>query len=320
MPRRPREIMECRDYALPPEFPIIALTGEVWRIADIRSPVLHFHNSLEIGVCHSDSGTLEFQDTSFPFRAGDVTIISRGVPHTTYSSPGTASRWSYLFVDPIQMLDPLATVMDIPTEVQYKYILYNSRLILSREQEPSLYGLASEIVQEMQDKKANYKHCVRGLFEALLGKLSRHTDEAVSLHTDKMFPIAPALRYIDMHYRDSFKIDDLAELCKMSSSYFRRVFTEAMGLGPLEYVNQLRVMRACTLLQMTDYSILEVCEEVGFGSLSSFNRHFSAVMGQPPTSWRHHINADRPLALRRYTGWMEPPKQTPSRTAPPKGD
>ena len=103
-------------------------------------------------------------------------------------------------------------------------------------------------------------------------------------------------------------MDDLAAACKMSTSYFRRVFNETMGLGPLEYLNRTRITRACTLLQMTDSSVLEICEAVGFRSLSSFNRHFSAIMGQPPTAWRNRIHADMPVTLRRYTGWTTPPK------------
>ena len=58
MPRPPREVMECRDYVLPPEFPVTVLTGEEWRISDKRSPVLHFHTHMEIGICHTDRGVL----------------------------------------------------------------------------------------------------------------------------------------------------------------------------------------------------------------------------------------------------------------------
>ena len=313
MSRRPRTVIECRDYALPPEFPLIVLTGDMWRISDIRSPVLHFHNNAEIGVCHSDSGILEFQDASYPFKAGDVTFIAGGVPHTTYSSPDTASKWSYLMVDAIRIIDPLAAVMEIPSAELYKDLRYNSRLVISQEEDPVLSILAMEIVREMQEQRTNYRHCVRGLLDALFDKLSRYTPESSTTQSDRLFPIAPALRYIENHYMESFRIDELAAQCKMSASYFRRVFTETMGLGPLEYLNQTRIMRACTMLQNTDFSILEICERVGFCSLSSFNRHFSAIMGQPPTGWRHHVNADRPLNLQRYTGWMVPPKMGPHR-------
>ncbi len=312
MPRKPREILECRDYMLPPEFPIVVLSGDIWKISDIRFPTLHFHTHLEIGMCHSDSGTLEFRDAKYPFKAGDVTLISPGIPHTTYSSPGTASGWSYLMVDLVQMMNPLASVTDLPPEVVYRDILYNSRIIVSQEEDPILSTLVMEVIGEMQQKESNYRQCVRGLFDALISKFSRHALEQVSVSVEKRTPIAPALRYIDTHYMDDFKMDDLAAMCMMSSSYFRRIFTETMGLGPLEYLNQIRIMRACALLQMTDLSILEICESVGFGSLSSFNRHFSSAMGQPPTAWRNLVNADRPVALRRYAGWLAPQKGTPS--------
>lgn len=310
MPRKPREILECRDYMLPPDFPIVVLTGDVWKISDVRAPHLHFHTHMEIGLCHSDSGTLEFRDTKYPFKAGDVTLISKGIPHTTYSSPGTASTWSYLMVDMVQMIDPLSSIVALPPEVVYKDILYNSRFIVSQEQDPILSTLVMEIVNEVQQKAPNYKQCVRGLFDALISKFSRHIQAQTTVSAEKGAPIAPALRYIDNHFMDNFKIDDLAAMCMMSSSYFRKIFTETIGSGPLEYLNQTRIMRACALLQMSNLSILEICESVGFGSLSSFNRHFSNITGQTPTSWRSQINADRPVALRRYVGWLAPQEAT----------
>lgn len=71
----------------------------------VPSKNLHFHNCLEIGVCHSDSGYMEFIGKKDPllFREGDVTCIPRNIPHTTYSSPGTESHWSYLFIDPAEL-------------------------------------------------------------------------------------------------------------------------------------------------------------------------------------------------------------------------
>lgn len=306
MSRRPRTVIECRDYVLPPEFPIIALAGEEWRISDVRAPVLHFHNSLEIGICHSDSGTLEFQDTKHPFKAGDVTLIASGTPHTTYSAPGTASSWSYLFIDLMRLINP--SVKNLSPAEMYKGFLYNFKLVVSEEQDPILAPLVREIVSEMQRRDTNYRYCVVALLDALLSKLSRYMPERDSAPPGKPFPIAPALWHIDSHYMVNFRIDDLAALCKMSTSYFRRLFTETIGMGPLEYLNRTRIMWACTLLQMTDLSILEICEAVGFISLSSFNRHFSATMGQPPTAWRRKVNANRPYTVQRYSGYLSPPK------------
>lgn len=106
MPRQPRAVIEYRNYELSAEFPIQLLSGEQWRISDVPAGVLHFHNCLEIGLCESDGGTLGFQDEQRPFHAGDVTVIAGDVPHTTWSDPGTASKWSYLFLNPEELLHP----------------------------------------------------------------------------------------------------------------------------------------------------------------------------------------------------------------------
>lgn len=86
---KPKKIItEYRNYYLPLQFPAILLSGDYWKISDVPSGRLHFHNCLEIGVCHSDSGTLEFYGNPLPFKEGDVTCIPRNIPHTTYSTRG----------------------------------------------------------------------------------------------------------------------------------------------------------------------------------------------------------------------------------------
>ncbi len=305
MPRHPRRIIERRDYALSPDFPVLVLTGDRWHISDVRSPVLHFHNCIEIGLCHSDSGVLEFQDENLHFKAGDVTMISGGIPHTTYSSQGESSRWSYIFFDLSQIL---AASGYIPESDHFFQMLNNVRMITSQEEDPHLAPLVEDIIYEMQNEHTHYKHCVRGLMECLICRLSRHLAGGVAEdRPSRSLPIAPALQYVADHYAENFRIDALARQCGMSVSYFRRVFTEIMGEGPLEYVNNTRINRACTLLQHTDLNILQVCESVGFCSLSSFNRHFLAMMGQPPTVWRKNAQVNKPQSLRAYSGWLVPP-------------
>ena len=79
MPRKKKPLIEYRHYSLPINFPILLLSGERWKISDIKSEHLHFHNHLEFGICHSDSGIMEIKGESVPFKAGDVTFIPRYV-------------------------------------------------------------------------------------------------------------------------------------------------------------------------------------------------------------------------------------------------
>lgn len=98
MNRKQYENMEYRNYRLQKDFPVFFLSGEQWRISDVPSSRLHFHNCVEIGVCHTCGGTLRVYDSCFPFQAGDITCIPQNVPHTTWSERGTKSQWSYLFL------------------------------------------------------------------------------------------------------------------------------------------------------------------------------------------------------------------------------
>ena len=58
MSKQKKDIIEYRSYDLPVSFPVLLLTGDRWHISDIKSGRLHFHNCLEIGVCHTDEAVM----------------------------------------------------------------------------------------------------------------------------------------------------------------------------------------------------------------------------------------------------------------------
>ena len=85
MAKRKNIITEYRNYYLPPHFPVIALSGDYWKISDRPSGHLHFHNCLEIGICHSDSGCLELKkgtSRSFPAMSPTLPIRLPALPAT----------------------------------------------------------------------------------------------------------------------------------------------------------------------------------------------------------------------------------------------
>ena len=72
-----KTVIEYRQYDLSPDFPVLLLTGSRWRISDKVSEHLHFHNCLEIGICHADSGTMIFDPYHLQFpRYGKPLVLS----------------------------------------------------------------------------------------------------------------------------------------------------------------------------------------------------------------------------------------------------
>lgn len=323
MPKQKKNITEYRSYYLPLSFPVLLLAGDYWKISDVPSGRLHFHNCLEIGICHSDSGIMEFYDKKVSFKAGDVTFVPRNVPHTTYSTKGTASRWSYIFLDIEEMLKSILSSAWNNFSMSLE-VLANYNYLFNEEQYPNICQLVNQILRELLEKRPGYQLSVRGLVMALFIEMMRieqifagggempvpleRLEEKNDLEENLV--IAPALNYIDENYSQQFPMEQLADLCHLSPTHFRRVFHEVMGRSPLDYLNNIRVLKACSLLRSTEDSILSISETVGFHSVSSFNRSFLKIMQCSPRDYRKNMiqtekNTNNPSIL-KYSGWMQP--------------
>ena len=330
MPKQKNSVMEYRNYYLPVDFPVLILSGEHWKISDIPSSRLHFHNCLEIGLCHSCSGTMKFYSEPMTFKAGDVTCIPRNIPHTTYSDKGTESRWSYIMFDPAELFRALLPASESGPDLSL-FSYRNYRHILPRAEYPHIHYLTQSIIDEMENTRPNYQSCVKGLLLALSIELNRIQEQANApestcgrptsssgpdaVHSipENALVISPALDYIEDHYSSQFPIEVLADLCHMSLTHFRRVFHSIMQTNPLDYLNSTRIMKACNLLRSTEESILSISEMAGFASVSNFNRHFHAVIHLPPREYRNQMlfarqkeGTDIRHTILEFSGWMEP--------------
>ena len=73
----------------------------------------------------------------------------------------------------------------------------------------------------------------------------------------------------------------------MSESRFSRFFRRATGNTFTDFVNLVRVNRACQLLMETDRQVTRICYEVGFNNVANFNRRFREIKGMTPSEFRH---------------------------------
>ncbi len=306
MSKKKKSIIEFRSYQLPPKLPVLLLTGEHWFISDVPSSRLHIHNCMEIGLCHSGAGILRLQDSLCPFHSQDITVISCNVPHTTYSLPDTTSQWSYLFVDAAELMRPLYPQVNTDISALLSSSEHHLSLVLKQEAYPVIHDTVAGIMQEMAEKKSHYQSCVRGLFLVLLTQLSRLVfaeNRPLEQSPANILPIAPALDFISQHFSEEFSVQQLADMCSISLSHFRRIFTSIMGVSPLQYLHAIRIQKAAHLLLTTNESILSISGQTGFCCISSFNRQFSAIMGVTPTKWRKQQSFLKNQSVLPRAGW-----------------
>jgi AraC-like DNA-binding protein len=90
----------------------------------------------------------------------------------------------------------------------------------------------------------------------------------------------------DARYAEPLTVDDLAAAACLSRAHFSRAFRRAFGESPYGYLLTRRLERAATLLRSTDYSVADICMQVGLTSVGSFTSSFSRHFGCTPTEYR----------------------------------
>ncbi|HEU4706510.1 MAG TPA: AraC family transcriptional regulator [Solirubrobacterales bacterium] len=90
----------------------------------------------------------------------------------------------------------------------------------------------------------------------------------------------------DARYAEPLEVDDLAQAAGLSKAHFSREFRRAFGESPYVYLLTRRLERAAALLRSTDYSVAEICLEVGLQGVGSFTTSFKRMYGMTPTAYR----------------------------------
>ena len=97
--------------------------------------------------------------------------------------------------------------------------------------------------------------------------------------------VLPAKRRIDEDICDDSSVEELAGLCSMSGTHFRRCFRDAFGVSPSEYRQNVRLARAKELLFTRLYRISEVAEMCGYNDANYFARIFKSKTGKTPAEY-----------------------------------
>ncbi|MES2208396.1 MAG: AraC family transcriptional regulator [Pseudomonadota bacterium] len=101
-----------------------------------------------------------------------------------------------------------------------------------------------------------------------------------------MASINNIISYITEHCTSQFSMAQLCGQLEMSESQFSRLFRKATGNHFTEFVNRLRINKACQLLMETNLYITDVCYDVGFNNVANFNRRFLEFKGITPKEFR----------------------------------
>ena len=98
--------------------------------------------------------------------------------------------------------------------------------------------------------------------------------------------IIPSIEYISTNYNSNITNDTLASLCNISTVYFRKIFTEVMGISPMAYVFKIRIEKAMDMLRSDYVTVSDVASSVGYSSVYNFSRDFKKHTGVSPSKFK----------------------------------
>lgn len=103
-----------------------------------------------------------------------------------------------------------------------------------------------------------------------------------------------AVRYINNHFSEKIRIQDLADHIGISRSYFVKLMKQETGMSPQEYLIETRMRRASDLLSRTQDSIKVVATECGYDDALAFSKVFKSRFGLNPSEYRQKYNKSIP--------------------------
>ena len=115
------------------------------------------------------------------------------------------------------------------------------------------------------------------------------------------FYIKEAFSFIEQNFQNDISIEDIAACCGLNRSYFGKIFHQNMGKTPQEFLMSYRMTKATELLKLTELSIADVGNAVGYPNQLHFSRAFKNIYGLSPRQWRNENGGGK---LRRQSDWQ----------------
>ena len=192
--------------------------------------------------------------------------------------------WEYVWLEfdglrVKSLLDTIGLSLDKP--------VYHARNKSLRE------DMANEMLYISRHKDESPFHLIGHLYLFLDYLLRSAADEQLE-HGSKLreFYIHEALTYIEHNFQNEITIEDIAGVCGLNRTYFGKIFKEALGKTPQEFLLNYRMLKAAELLKLTSLSIGDIGLAVGYANQMHFSRAFKNNYGISPREWRYqnHIN------------------------------
>lgn len=248
----------------------------------------HHHPYAEIFFIMEAGGYFLIQNETLRVSVGDIVFIDSGVTHTERALDG--ERLSY-FVIGVQNL-PLSL-----GNKGYSLLAHQG----ASNPFPSYIDLISHTVMQERGRQGQGSAL---LVQALLLELDNLRSNLRTVggpSSGVTFNCQLVRRYLDEHFKENIRLDQLAEIFHISKYHLSHAFQREFNISPQQYCLNRRVEESCFLLTQTNHSIAVIAETLGFSSQSHFSQVFRRREGLSPLQYRHLHKPRQRINLETYS-------------------
>ena len=253
---------------------------------------LHYHSVPEIGIFVQGSGECYVGNKVYRFKAVDIQIIRPFVPHYAVSDPGVTTRMVFFTFNAVKLMQ-CAGMSNPENELLIKNIKIPFNGIFAPNEYPAITDHVKRIIERCETSDDFTDMAVAFNIGDFLITCQKYQHISNLFHEEELrenayHRISPAINRINTNLYDSSRVAEaeLARVCAMSVSNFRRVFKLETGLSPKAYITKARMDYAEYLLKNTNITITEIAEKLGYNAVCGFNKIFSSVFGISPSGYR----------------------------------
>ena len=257
---------------------------------DFQSVNLHWHDEIEIIVIKKGTGIVSVNLTSYFVNAGDIIFVLPGQLHSISQKDSEIMEYeNILFKSALLKSSGYDLCNDKFIQPFFSGNLNICPVVNDQlAYYPPIASAIAEIDHLCDQRPYAYQLAVKShLFQILYTLISNcGQNKTKPISQKSLKKIKAILSYIADNFQENITIEDIANHCFYSKSYFMKFFKETMGVSFIQYLNDYRLEIAAKLLTTTTDNILDIAFHTGFNNISYFNRCFKNKYGVSPGQYR----------------------------------
>ncbi|MBS1916026.1 MAG: helix-turn-helix domain-containing protein [Bacteroidetes bacterium] len=247
----------------------------------------HYHPEYELVYVEASNGIRHVGQHISSYVDSDLILIGQNIPHLNFDY-GIKTKYKQIVV---QLKENF--LGDAFNETpEFEAI---QRLFEKSYRGLSFTGKTKAVVAEKLKHMQTFNYfdqllCLLQIFQILANSKEvtalNEQDTSIKLFLNDKIRMGAIYKYIHANYNERPDVNKVAASVHLSTAAFCRYFKKQTNITFTDFVNQYRITQAKTLL-LQDKSVSETCYEVGFESLSYFNKLFKKIIGENPSAFKN---------------------------------